>query len=107
MFGTPAEPSASLAPGMLRWLGLSMGFQEMVKHMQQGQDMLLRTNSLGLPNIIDDHIPDFFGAMLLGQNVLSERCCSYFGNVLVLCNSEHLLFGQATQSDAVFKRNHS
>jgi hypothetical protein len=27
--------------------------------------------------------------------------------VLVLCNSEHLLFGQATQSDAVFKRNHS
>ena len=92
---------------MLRRLGLSMGSQEMVKHMQQRRDMLPIAASLGLPNIIDDHVQDFFGTMLLRQNVLSERCCSYFGKVLVLCNGEHLLFTQPTQSDAVFKRNHS
>jgi hypothetical protein len=84
-----------------------MGFQEMVKDMQQGQHMLLIAISLGLPNIIDDHVPDFFGAVLLGQYVLSECRRSYFGKVLVLCNGEHLLFTQPTQSDAVFKRNHS
>jgi hypothetical protein len=27
--------------------------------------------------------------------------------VFVLCNGEYLLFGQATQSDAIFKRYHS
>jgi hypothetical protein len=84
-----------------------MGSQEMVKDMQQGQDMLLGAASLGLPNIVDDHVPDFFAAMLLRQKVLSECCRSYFGNVFVLSNSEHLLFGQTAQSNAVFKRNHS
>ena len=92
---------------MLRWLSLWMGFQEMVKDMQQHQDMLLVAASLGLPNIIDNHVPHFFAAMLLGQKVLSKRCCSDFGKLFVLCNGEHLLFGQTTQSNAIFKRNHS
>jgi hypothetical protein len=43
-----------------------MGLQEMVKDMQQGQDMLLIVAALGLPNIIDNHVSDFFAAMLLG-----------------------------------------
>ena len=79
---------------MLRWLSLWMGLKEMVKDMQQGQNMLLVAASLGLPNIIDNHVPDFFTAVLLGQKVLSECCCSDFGKVFVLCNGEHLLFGQ-------------
>jgi hypothetical protein len=68
----------------------------MVKDMQQSQDMLLVAASLGLPNIIDNHVPDFFAAMLLGQKVLSECCRSDFGEVFVLCKGEHLFFGQAT-----------
>jgi hypothetical protein len=80
---------------MLRWLSLWMNFQEMVKHMQQGQDVLLVTASLGLPNIIDNQVQDFFTAVCLGQKVLSECCCSDFGEVFVLCNREHLLLGQA------------
>ena len=73
-----------------------MGLQEMVKDMQQVQDMLFVATSLGLPNIIDNHVPDFLAAVLLGQKVLSECCCTDFGEVFVLCKGEHLLFGQAT-----------
>jgi len=80
---------------MLRWLSLWMALQEMVKDMQQGQNMLLVAVSLGLPQIIDDHVPNFFAAVLLGQEILSERCCSDLGEVLMLCKGEHLLFAQA------------
>jgi hypothetical protein len=38
----------------------------MVKDMQQGQDMPLVTVSLGVPNIIDNHVSDSFAAALLG-----------------------------------------
>ena len=55
--------------------------------------MLLIAASLGLPNIIDNHVPYFFAAVLLGQKVLSECCCTGFGEVFVLCKGEHLLFG--------------
>ena len=78
---------------MLRWLSLWMALKEMVEDMQQGQSMLLVAVSLGLPKIIDNHVPDFFAAVLLGQKVLNKRCCSDCGKVFVLCNGEHLLFG--------------
>jgi hypothetical protein len=58
--------------------------------------MLLVAALPGSPDIIDDHVPDLFAAVLLGQQVLSECCRSDFGEVFVLCNGEHLLFGQAT-----------
>ena len=80
---------------MLNGFGLWVGLQEMVQDMQQGQDVLLVAVSLGLPNIVDNHVPDFFAAVLLGQKVLSERRCNNFGKMFVLCNGEHLLFGQA------------
>ena len=79
---------------MLRWLSLWMALKEMVEDMQQGQNMLLVAASLGVPNIIDNHVPDFFAAVLLGQKVLSECCCTDFGEVFVLCNGEHLFFAQ-------------
>ena len=81
---------------MSRWLSFWVGLQKMVEDMQQGQDMLLVAVSLGLPNIIDNHVPNFFAAVLLGQKVLSERRCTDLGEMFVLCKSEHLLFGQAT-----------
>ena len=77
-----------------------------MKDMQQGQDMLLVTVLLGLPNIIDNHVTHLLATVLLRQKILSKRCCNDFGEVFVLCNGEHLLLGQATQSNAIFKRDH-
>jgi hypothetical protein len=75
-----------------------MGLQEMVKDMQQGQDVLLVAASLCLPDIIDNYVPNFFAAVLLGQKVLSECCCSDFGKVFVLCDGEHLLLLKALEA---------
>jgi len=82
-----------------------MVLKEMMEDMQKGQNMLLIAVSLGFPKIIDNHVSNFFAAVLLGQKVLSERCCSDFGEVLMLCNSEHLFFAQTAQSNAIFKRD--
>ena len=57
--------------------------------------MLLVAVSLGLPKIIDNHVPDFFAAVLLGQKVLSERCRGDFGEMLMLGDGEHLFLAQA------------
>ena len=73
-----------------------MRFQEMMEDMQQGQDVLLIAGSLGFPNIIDNYVPDFVAAVLLRQKILSECGCSDFRKMFVLCNGEHLLFGQST-----------
>ena len=88
--------SAAPTPGMLNRFRLGMRLQEMVEDMQQGQDVLFIAASLGLPNIFDNYVPDFVAAVLLRQKVLSECGCSDFGKMLVLCNGEHFLFGQAT-----------
>ena len=92
---------------MLRWLSLWMGFQEMVKDMQQGQGVLLVTASLGLPNIIDNHVPDFFAAVYLGQKILRECCRGDFRQMLMLGDSEYLLLGQAAHTNAIFERDHA
>jgi hypothetical protein len=81
---------------MVRWSSLGVRLQEMVQDMQQGHHMLLvASDELGLPNIVDNHVQNFFTAVLLGQEVFSECCCSDFGEVFVLCDGKHLLFGQA------------
>jgi hypothetical protein len=82
-----------------------MALKEMMEDMQQGQNMLLVAVSLCFPKIIDNHVSNFFAAVLLGQKVLSECCCSDFGEVLMLCNGEHLFFAQPAQSNAIFKRD--
>jgi hypothetical protein len=64
--------SEPLAPRMVRWSSLGMRLQEMVQDMQQGHHMLLvASDELGLPNIVDNHVQNFFAAVLLGQEV---RC---------------------------------
>ena len=73
-----------------------MRLQEMVQDMQQGHHMLLvASNALSLPNIVDNHFQNFFTAVFLGQEVRSECCCCDFGKMFVLCDGNHFLFGQA------------
>jgi hypothetical protein len=101
------QMSAGLrAPGMLRRRRFRIGLQEMMQNMKQGQDVLLITRELGCPYIIDDQVANFFRPVLLGQEVLSERCCDDFRKVFVLSNCQHLLFGQAAKSNAIFDRYH-
>ena len=53
--------------------------------MGQAQHVLLvASDELCLPNIIDDHVQNFFTAVLLGQAVRGECCCGDFGEVFVL-----------------------
>ena len=47
-----------------------------------------------------------FASVVLGQKILGERRCGDFGEVFVLGNGEHLLFGQAAEVDAILQRNH-
>ncbi len=68
--------------------------------------MLLVGTELGLPNIVNNHFPDFVATVLVGQKVLSERCCNDFRDVFVLGDGEHLLFGQAAEPNAILKRDH-
>ena len=94
------------APGMVRWSGFRVRLEEMVQDMQQGQHMLPVAAKLGLPNIVNYHVPYLFASVVLGQKILGERRCGDFGEVFVLGNGEHLLFGQAAEVDAILKRNH-
>jgi hypothetical protein len=55
--------------------------------------LLVASGKLGLPNIIDNHVQNFFTAVFLRQEVRSECCCGDFGEVFVLCDGRHLLFG--------------
>ena len=78
-----------------------------MKDVQQNQNMsLILAIELRLANIIDNHVTNFFAAVFERQEVLSECRCGDFRRVFVLRDSKHLFFGQATQSDAIFKRNH-
>jgi len=45
--------------------GLWMRSQKMVEHVGKGQNMLLVVTRLGGADVINDHIPDFFRAVLL------------------------------------------
>jgi hypothetical protein len=67
-----------------------MRLQEMVQNVQQHQHLLLVTlGELGLANVIDDYIPNFFAPVLLRQQILSKRSRNDFGKMLVLSDREH------------------
>jgi hypothetical protein len=85
----------TLTPGMLRWNGLWMRLQEMMQNMKQSQNMFLVATDLALPNILHNHVPNPFGAMFLGQEILRERSSGNFWKMLILTDGEHFLFGQA------------
>ena len=50
--------------------------------------MLPVAAKLGLPNIVNYHVPDVFASTVLRQKVLSERRCGDFGEVFVLGNGD-------------------
>ena len=65
---------------MLRWLAFGVLLEEVVQDVQQAQHMLPVAIDLRLPNIIDNHVPYFFGSLLLvEQKVVSESGCRDFG----------------------------
>jgi 2-iminoacetate synthase ThiH len=67
---------------MNRWSSFGMRLQEVVQNVQQHQDLLLITfDALGLANVIDNHIPNFFTPMLLRQQILSECGCNDLGKM--------------------------
>ena len=68
--------------------------------------MFLIAVELGLPNIVDNHVPDFFAAMLLRQEILGECCRIDFGEVFMLGNGEHFLLSQTAERNTIFKRDH-
>ena len=50
---------------MLFGPGLWMRSQKMVEHVEKGQNMLFVVTRLGGANVINDHVADFFRAVLL------------------------------------------
>jgi hypothetical protein len=83
-----------------------MRFKKMMKDMKQHEQMALVAATLGLANIVHDHVSNVCTSMVLGQKVVSKCRSSYFGNVFVFGDREHLFFGQPAESDAVLKGNH-
>jgi hypothetical protein len=72
-----------------------MGFQKMVEHMQERQNVRLVPALLSLADVIHDHVSDFLHAVLFFQKVLSERGSGDFRQMLMLRDCENLFLGQA------------
>lgn len=92
---------------MLFGPGLWMRSQKMVKHVEKGQNMLLDVTRLARADVINDHVTDFFCAVLLVRQILSKRGSSDLGHMLVLGDGEHLLFSEAAKGHAILKGNHA
>ena len=56
--------------------------------------------------IVDDHVADPDGAMLLVEQILGQRAGYDLGEMLVLGDRQHLFLGQPAQGNAVFEDNH-
>src|SRR5262245_63649626 len=105
--GTTEIRSHPPAPGMMRWHRLRMRLEEVVQDMQQGERVRLVPDGLGVPDIVHDHVADLLAAVLVAHEVLGERGRGDLRQVLVLGDGEHLLLGQAAESDAVVKCDHA
>jgi hypothetical protein len=91
---------------MLFGPGLWMRSQKMVKHVEKGQNMLLVVTRLARADVINDHVTDFFCAVLLVRQILSKRGSSDLGHMLVLGDGEHLLFREAAKGHSVLRGHH-
>ena len=56
--------SQTRAPGTVRWNRVAILLEEAAQHVQKPQDVLTVAMTLGSPDTLDDHVPDFFGAVL-------------------------------------------
>jgi hypothetical protein len=98
--------SEKSAPGMLSRRRLRVHPEEVVQDMQEGQDVLLVAAMLRFPNVIDNHVTDFLGAVLCGKKIARKSGRGDFRDVLVFGDGEHFLLGQAAQSDAILQSDH-
>jgi hypothetical protein len=76
----------------------------MVKHMQQGPHALPVTTRLCRSHIIDDHVSDSHGAVLLLERVFGQCAGHDLREVLMLGDRQHLFLGElarAMQSSSI------
>src|SRR6516225_5867912 len=85
---------------------LRMPLEKMAKGHEQFLRVLDPPPAERFVNIVNYHDADFFPAMWLLQEIVSQsRGCDCW-NMLVLPDSSHFIFPQSAKSDAVFHRNH-
>src|SRR6185312_6928811 len=63
------HPSEPAAPGMLLRTGFGMGAQEVMQHVQKREHVVAVATRLARADIVDDHVPDLVGAMLLARQI--------------------------------------
>ena len=68
--------------------------------------MLPVATELCQPGVIDDHVPDFIGSVLLAEKVAGESPCRNFLQMFVLRDGKDFLLGQAAEREAIFERDH-
>jgi hypothetical protein len=83
-----------------------MGFQKVMQHVQECPNVRLVTVPLRRTDVVHDHVADSFGAVLVLQEILSERGSGDFRQVLVLGDGEDLVLNQAAERDAIFQADH-
>ena len=92
---------------MRGWLSFGVLFEKMVKDVEQGQHMLSIATELSVPDIIDNHVPDFIDTVLLAYQIAGKSYSGNFWQMFMFRDGKNLLLGQAAERDAVFKRDHS
>ncbi len=108
----PGEAAASpgsqiCAPRTVGWDHVVVLLEEVVQHVQEPQDVLTVAKILGSPDTVDNHVPDFFAAVLYAQHGTGKAGRHDFGNALVFRDHKHHFLGQAAERNAIFPRNHS
>jgi hypothetical protein len=91
----PANLEAT-APRMLFWSGFGVRSQKMMENMKEHQNMLFVTPRLSYADVIGNHVTNSNQAVLvLMREIGGKRGCGDLRKMLVFCNSEHFLFGEA------------
>ena len=83
-----------------------MHLEEVVQYMQETRDVIPVAMKLGLPDIIHNHVPDFFGAVLCAQQGTDKAGCNNFRDALVSCDDEHHFLCCPAECNAIFQRDH-
>ena len=80
---------------------LGMRSQKMMQRMEQNQNMLFVVTRLADTDVVNNHVADFFGTVLLVHKVVGECGSSDLGQMLVFGDGEHLLLSQAAKGYTV------
>lgn len=85
---------------------LGMGGEEVAQRRKQLACVLAVASMQSRPNILNDHLVNFFGPAALLEQVFGKRRGRNLGHVLVLRDGEHLSLGQSAKGNAIFERYH-